>query len=234
MAILKKIWNKRSILRSLPYTIYFNFHYLPLKQAWKLPILLYKPELLDMKGKVILDFPNIKTGIVKMGFRSVSLYPNGGIMWENHGGTVIFKGKCEIGNASAISVGDTGNVEFGDNYLSTTSVKIVSYCSIKFGKNVRVAWEALIMDTSFHKLKAMDGTKKGETLAPIVIGDNNWIPIRCTILKGTKTPDYCIFGAGSLLNKDYTDHPTHSLLAGNPPTVKVTNIWRDVNDDSMV
>ena len=40
------------IIRYLPWTIYFNFHYLPLKQARLLPILLYKPKLLSMRGKV--------------------------------------------------------------------------------------------------------------------------------------------------------------------------------------
>lgn len=47
-----KIWNRRRDLRSLPYSIYFNFHYLPFRQAVKLPILLYKPKLLKLKGIV--------------------------------------------------------------------------------------------------------------------------------------------------------------------------------------
>jgi acetyltransferase-like isoleucine patch superfamily enzyme len=234
MIILKKIWFNRCVFRSLLYTIYFNFHYLPLKQAWRLPIFLYKPELLKMNGKVILDFPDLKMGMIKLGFRTVSLYANNGIIWENHGGIVIFRGKCSIGNASAISIGGKGKIEFGDNYVCSTSVKIVSYCSIKFGKNVRVAWEVIFMDTSFHKLKDLDGNVKGKTMVPIFIGDNNWITTRCIVMKGTKTRDYCIFGAGSVLNKDYTHYPTHSLLAGSPLEVKGTNIWRDITDDEMI
>ena len=234
MNILNKFWRRRSILRSLPYSIYFNFYYLPFKQAYKLPILLYKPDLLKMKGKVILDVPKVSMGMIRMGVRMNSLYPNNGITWENHGGTVVFKGKCTIGNASAISIGDTGNIAFGDNYICGPNLKLVSYCSIKFGKNVRVAWEVIIMDTSFHKLKALDGSVRGETMNPIVIGNNNWLPTRCIVLKGSKTPDYSIFGAGSVLNGDYTDQPTHTLSAGSPLKVKVTNIWRDVNDDDMI
>lgn len=38
------------VLRFLPWTLKFNFHYLPFKQAIKLPILLYKPKLLTLKG----------------------------------------------------------------------------------------------------------------------------------------------------------------------------------------
>lgn len=234
MIILRKIWNNRSLFRSLPYTIYFNFHYLPVQQAWKLPILLYKPELVNMKGKIILDVLNVETGMIRMGVRLNFLYPNNRFTWENCGGTVIFKGNCVIPNGSAVSIGNNGNIEFGDNFISGPNMKIISYCDIKFGKNVRVAWETIFMDTSFHKIKTLDGKVRGETMKSIVIGDNNWIPTRCMVLKGTKTPHYCIFGAGSVLNKDYTDYPTHSLLAGNPLEIKARNIWRDVNDDDVV
>jgi acetyltransferase-like isoleucine patch superfamily enzyme len=172
-------------------------------------------------------------GMIRLGFLNVSIYPNTGIMWENHGGLVTFKGSCTIGNASGISLGKKGNIIFGENFLATSSIKLTSYCSISFGKNTRVAWESIVMDTSFHKLKDMDGNQKGNTMAPIIIGANNWIPTRCMVLKGTKTPDFCIFGAGSILNKDYSHYPSHILLAGNPLQIKATDIWRDVEDDGI-
>lgn len=58
MNILTKLWNNRRILRSILPSVYFNFHYLPFSQAIRLPILLYKPRLLKMKG-------NVKMGGVK-------------------------------------------------------------------------------------------------------------------------------------------------------------------------
>jgi acetyltransferase-like isoleucine patch superfamily enzyme len=233
MNFFKKIWKRRADLRSLPFSIYFNFHYLPFKQAIKLPVLLYKPDLLKMKGKVILDVPKVQMGMIRLGFRSNSLYPNIGIMWENHGGNVVFKGTCSIGNSSSISIGDTGNVDFGNNVVIGPNMKLTSYCLIKFGNNVRLAWEVIIMDTSFHKIKDVNGDVKGIIKAPIYIGNNNWITTRCMVMKGTKTPDYCIFGAGSLLNKDYSSFPTHILLAGNPLVIKAKGIWRDIEDDAM-
>lgn len=36
------------MLRSIFSTIYFNLYYLPFKQAIKLPILLYKPHLINV------------------------------------------------------------------------------------------------------------------------------------------------------------------------------------------
>jgi acetyltransferase-like isoleucine patch superfamily enzyme len=214
-------------------TIYFNFKYLPLKQGIKLPVFLYKVRLLKCKGKVKIESKNIKPGLIKLGVNTVSLYPKGGNVWENHGGNVIFKGKCEIGNNSSISIGKTGNIDFGDNFKCTAALKLTSYCSVTFKENVRLAWEVIIMDTSFHKLKDKDGKLKGRPYAPVVIGRNNWLPTRAMVLKGTKTPDYTIFGAGSILNKDYSSNPTHTVMAGSPLKVRVENVWRDVDDDKV-
>lgn len=47
-----------NLIKAVPYifqTIYFNFHHLPLKQAIFLPIILYKPQLVSTKGKIIID-----------------------------------------------------------------------------------------------------------------------------------------------------------------------------------
>jgi len=54
MDLVSKIKSKKWVLRSLLPTIYFNFHYLPFRQAVKLPIFLYKPDLKLMKGTVTI------------------------------------------------------------------------------------------------------------------------------------------------------------------------------------
>ena len=215
------------------FTLYFNFHYLPLKQAIKLPIFLYKPKLLKCSGKVIIETETIKPGMIRLGEYTVSLYPNKGMVWENHGGKVIFKGKCSIGNSSAISIGINGCCIIGNNFSATTSFKLTSYHHLEFGENVLIAWDVIVMDTSFHRMKDMNGNFKGKGYAPVVIGKNNWITTRCMILSGTKTPDYCIIGAGSILNKDYSSFPTHIFLAGNPVEIKAEGIWRDALDHDI-
>jgi acetyltransferase-like isoleucine patch superfamily enzyme len=214
-------------------TIYFNLHYLPFKQAIKLPIYLYKPKLIECKGSIRIESDNIWPGMVRLGILGAAIFPDNGIIWENHGGTVTFRGQCTIGNDSALSVGECGNIDFGSNFISTARMRIISLCSIEFLENTRCAWETLLMDTSFHKLKDMNGHTIGTTTAPIHIGKNNWITSRCTILKGAKTPDYCVTGTGSIVNKDYSNLPTHILLAGSPLEVKAQGIWRDIEDDAI-
>ena len=215
-------------------TLYFNFHYLPFKQAIKLPILLYKAKLLKCLGEVIIESDVLRTGMIQMGDYGVSLYPNKGIVWENHGGKAIFRGRCDIGNASAISIGPAGYCVFGSNFKATTSLKLTCYCQVEFGEKVLIAWDVIVMDSSFHRLKDRNGNFKSKGYAPIIIGNSNWITARCMILSGTKTPDYCTVGATSVLSKDYSDFPTHILLAGNPIEIKAKDVWIDFDDHHIV
>jgi acetyltransferase-like isoleucine patch superfamily enzyme len=224
---------KRIIKINWPYSLYFNFHYLPFKQAIKFPVLLFKPKLLKCRGEVVIESETIKTGMIQLGEYLVSLYPNKGIVWENNGGKVIFKGSCIIGNSSAISIGEKGHCELGNNFRATTGLKLTSHYSIQFGENTLIAWEVIVMDSSFHRLKDRNGEFKSKGFAPIVVGKNNWITTRCMILSGTKTPDYCTIGAGCILNKDYSGYPTHILLAGNPIEVKAKDIWIDLADHDI-
>ena len=229
-----KLKNYMAILRYMPYSVYFNFRYLPFKQACKLPVFLYKPKLMKCKGTVFIESDNIRYGMIRLGFMRVSLFPNNGIVWENYGGKVVFQGNCNIGNASAISIGKTGNIVFGNNFSATCGLKMTSYHRIMFGENVSLAWDLIVMDTSLHKLKDMNNQQIGKRYGPIILGRNNWLASRCMVLHGTKTPDYCIFGAGSILNKDYSSNPTHILMAGNPLIVKRMGVWRDVGVDDLL
>lgn len=52
MNIILKLWKYRHVLRYIHKTIYFNFKSLPLRQAVKLPIWLYRPEIVSCKGKI--------------------------------------------------------------------------------------------------------------------------------------------------------------------------------------
>lgn len=222
----------RKLLRFIPYalhTIWLNFHYLPIKQAVKLPILLYKPRLLKCSGKIIVDFTDIKPGCIVLGENSVSIYPNSGICFENSG-TIVFKGPCRIGNNSSISVGSEGVLEIGENVVASTSLKLVCYNNISIGNNTRIGWDSIICDTDFHSVKS-DDTTKSKGFAPIHIGSNIWIAMRCVILKSTIIPDFCIVGANSLLNKDYSFVPQKSMIAGSPAKIVKMNVCRDLTDD---
>lgn len=125
----KKLRRYLQELRFIIPTLYFNFRYLPWRQAIKLPIVLYKPHLLACKGKVRIEPEDgyIRHGMIRMGFRRVSIYPNNGITWDNHGGTVIFRGNCILGNDSYVSFGPKSTVDIGYEFRSYARLKLASY-----------------------------------------------------------------------------------------------------------
>ena len=70
---------------SLPKTIWFNFHYLPFKQAIHIPVFCYKIKLRKAKGEVVIDTEHIRTGMIHLGNDIVGIYPSNGVTWENAG-----------------------------------------------------------------------------------------------------------------------------------------------------
>ncbi len=228
-SLFLKVWKRRRDFRNIFESIYFNFHYLPTYQAIKLPILLYKPKFKKLKGKIFIDSPKLKYGMVKLGFEKVSIYPNSGITYENKGGTIIFKGNCCIGNNSFISIGESGNVSFGDEFESA-SIKIISYRSINFGYQTSIGWDSIVMDTNLHPLKRVNSGLKTKMSGPIDIGDYNWFGNRCTIMHSVKTPERCIFSLNSTVTSGIR-FESYCIHGGFPIKVLFKGVYRDYKDN---
>lgn len=148
----------KRLLRYLPYlpwTVWFNFRYLPLRQAVRLPILLRKPRLLRCGGRIRIEGP-VHTGMVRLGVFGVSVYPDRGIAWECDG-TVTFAGRCSIGNDSYVAVGRGGCLRFGRNFRATAALRAVCYHELTFGDDVLVGWDNTFCDTDFHRVKSRGG-----------------------------------------------------------------------------
>lgn len=168
--------------------------------------------------------------MIQLGRNMVSLYPNNGIRFENYG-KIIFKGECHVGNDSAMSVSQTGELIFGVNFIATTSIKIASYCSVSFGNNVLCGWNCTVTDTDFHQLVTLNGGNI-KAFGTICIGDDAWLGMNTIILKNTSLPSKCVVASNSLLNKKY-DIPEFSLLAGQPAVLKKNGVYKDVRNDKI-
>lgn len=175
----KKIRRYLQELRYIVPTLYFNFHYLPFRQALRLPIVLYKPHLLACKGKIRLEPEDgrIWHGMIRLGFLNSSIYPNHGITWENKGGTVMdtnfhplfdmvtkeFKpadGPIEIGDYNWFGTGckvmhsvtTPERCIFGMGTVVTRGCVKKSYC-VMGGSPVRILSENVMRDYEHDTLK---------------------------------------------------------------------------------
>lgn len=168
--------------------------------------------------------------MVRLGFRTCSIYPDSGVTWENHGGEVTFKGTCHIGNDSYLSFGEKTTVSFGDDFKNTASLKLVSYRGVTFGRGTRLGWGVLVMDTNFHPLYDMKRQVYKRASGPIEIGDYNWFGTQCKIMHSVKTPERCIFGMNTVVTRNCEMKP-YCVMGGSPVKILSENVMRDYGHD---
>lgn len=229
---MRKIKKVLSILRSLPQTLYFNFRYFPFKQALKIPVILYKPKFVACKGKVVIESEYITLGMIQLGFNQAHAYPHSGVVCENNGGTVVFKGNALIGNNSSLCIGPNANVTFGDNFNATTTFRLVCWYKIFFDYNVCFGWDNLVLDTSFHRLKYCNGEYASKGYGCINIAHDAWIATRCIVLANTETLPYTVVATNSLLSRKYDK--SHVIIAGSPAKIIKEGVYRDLYDDIII
>lgn len=198
-------------------TIYFNFRYLPYRQAIRLPILLYHPEGICGNGLYVIDVPleEIKFGMLKLGVKNEeSVLTKTGVVISNFG-TLIFKGAGVLGNGCSLIIGNQGRLSIGKNFGITGDVSIHCYDSIEIGAFFSCSWNVTIDDTDHHKLMDLDNNKEKEETKPIKIGDYVWLCQHVSVFKGSELPAWTIVSSNSLVNKRYLVSP-YSVLAGMP------------------
>ena len=222
----KDLWSR--IVCFLP-SLYFNIKYLPLRQALRMPILVHKPHYWKMKSKLVIDAP-LKYCMIRLGFLGGHMYPNNGIAFTLQGGTIVFKGKCQIGNNSFIVQGPCSTVVFGDDFLASTSLKIISFKGIEFGSHTRIGWDCIFMDTNFHPLYDMEKKKFKRAYGSIKIGDYNWFGTQCKVMHSVDTPERCIFGMGSIVTRG-CKFESYCVHGGSPLKVLSRNVMRVYGQD---
>lgn len=149
-------------------------------------------------------------------------------VWCNYGGMVYFSDKVNLCKGFAVEIGKDAILSFGYNVYIGALSKIACYKEINLGDNSRFTWENIVIDTDFHPTININTGQKSIMCKAIKIGCNNWIGIRCLIMKGTQTPDYCIASAYSMLNKKY-NIPKYSLIGGIPAKFIKEGLYGDLN-----
>lgn len=196
--------------------IYFNFRMLPLGQAIKLPFDFYHSiRFENLLGKVKIDSDKLYRGMVKIGGRGSDMFPREQTVLDIRG-TWVCGAANEIGAGASIIIEKNANCRFSDKVRIGARTKVYCTDSIIIGEEVDVSWESQIFDTNFHYMEDMSSHKITSISAPIIIGSNNWIGNRVTIMKGTITPSDIIVASNSLLNKDYSVLEKYSVIAGIP------------------
>lgn len=211
--MLKKflfVIKKASLLK----TVFLNFKCLPIKQAYRLPILIGKNvRIKAISGEIVIDSP-IETAMIKIGmdlfFRDD--YKRSSII-ENYG-RLVFKGHALFHTGVIIATGINATLSFGDFFIVGADSILYARESISFGTRVNISWNFQILDTDFHYIKKIDDSTVTSNTKPVEIGDGVWIGNHVSIGKGTILPHGTIVCSTSYVNKRF-DIP-NCIIGGVP------------------
>lgn len=208
-------------------TVRLNFSLLPFRQAIRFPILITRASTIaSVKGRIKITCP-IKTGLIRFGYLHSDLMSwKSGKVFINIKGTWVVNGWIQFGVGDQLVVEDGGCLETGYDMCIGANAKIICRENIKIGNHFRAAWDVQIFDTNFHYTKNMETGRVKCRTKSVCIGNNNWLANRSSIVQGCKTNDYLTIASNSLCNKDYSDLPHFSMIAGSPAKLCASNVYR--------
>ena len=216
---------KLRILLFLPWTIRFNFHYFPFKQARKLPVVFYvRPTFLSLKGKVVLGIPDMRFNTIRLGKDIAPIVPYNSFRWENNG-SIHFGGRLDLSHHAYVSCGSDGLLKFGNANRINFGCRFIANKEIVLGDKVRMSWDCTLIDTDFHPLIDMVRGKPLKIAQPIKIDYGCWIGHNCVVSKGVKLPKNTTVSAGSVVKGRFSQENT--IIGGNLAQVLDQGYVRD-------
>lgn len=210
-----------SLILGFPYTLWFNFRYLPFAQAIRLPFLL-APNVRIRKayrgGIILINTQRYGFACIRIGFHEVEpidTYSLHTILSVSKNGKIIFKGGGHIGRGAIIHCMG-GSLSFGDNIAISGTTSIVCKYKISIGKDVQFSYDSIIIDSDAHHIWDECG-KLCPNQESIEIGDKVWIAPNVTILKGCKIGNNSVIASNSLVNRKFEEN--NVVIGGIPAKI---------------
>ena len=205
-------------------SIYFNFRYLPFRQAVYLPIWITTNfKVLKLKrGQIILDFPYRKNFFLG-DCGSVGLQNMKGGIYMEEGSKLILNAKCVIGQGTTVRCDKNAVIELGENFYCNKNCHIRSAEYIKIGNECSFGWNVQINTDDGHYI--MHDGKPVKRIGPIEIGNHVWLTSNTIVTKDVKIADGCIVAQGTVVTKSITESKV--LVGGVPAKVIRQNVeWK--------
>jgi acetyltransferase-like isoleucine patch superfamily enzyme len=131
-------------------------------------------------------------------------------------------GNVNMYYGTTIEVHANGNLTIGQCDINTGAVIICAY-KMKIGSGVLIARLVHIMDSDTHHVLDEYGNKTNMP-REVVIGDNVWLGVKSTIMRGVKIGDGSIVSANSVVLNRVKEHV---LVSGMPARVfSEVKSWR--------
>lgn len=193
-------------------TLRFNIKAFGLSKGLRLPVYVYGSIRIKNVGTIRLHCP-VKRRLMVIGANHDIVAAPYTVF--NNTGVVEVYGRVYLNYGSVFT--NKGVVVFHGNNIVSHQSDINIRQRLEVGFNTIFGFESHIADHDYHYMVDVTTHRVRQNSAPITVGRFNWFGSNCFIKKGTITPDYLTVASPcSMLSKDYTDLPPHSVLAGCP------------------
>jgi len=216
----------RTILRTnWQATLRLNLNAGGLKAVARMPIKVYGPLKLSLRGKILLPKDAPRNTVVFNSEHEDYTALSGRSELNIHG-TWRINGFLRIGPDSCVCIEKDALLETGaDTYLGRDTQ---IHCShhVRIGEGV-FAGEMYVCDSSVHRIISLTGEKP--MLGEVLIGDGTYLGFRTVLLKGTVIPPRSVVGSGAVCSSDYTRNGSEKLfICGNPAEVRAKGVTAEL------
>ena len=222
--IVSYLIHKSSDSWSFQKSLWFNFKYMPFKEAIHLPILMSSSVQIRHCYRGCFKFTEgVRFGIVQIGYidNNVNFTERSCL---NIQGTVIIHGTGNhyFGGGLRLKVHKGAVVEFGNNLGVSNYARINVAKRITIGNDNMWSYEVNIMDTDSHLIFDETG-KRINPPKEVCIGNTVWLASKCTILKGVSIPEGTIVAAGSIISKSISE--TNCVVTSESKIIRRNVRW---------
>ncbi|MBP3710981.1 MAG: hypothetical protein IJ219_00260 [Bacteroidaceae bacterium] len=191
------------------------------RAVMRMPIKVYGPLKLNIRGKIVLP-KNAQRNTLVINSEHEDYTATAGKAELNIQGTWKVNGFLRIGPDACIAIEEDALLETGTGTYLGRDTQIHCSHHISIGKGV-FAGETYICDSAIHQIVSAEGTKP--MLGKVIIGDDTYLGFRAILLKGTSIPPRSVVGSGAVCTSDFSKHGTEKLfICGNPAVVKATDV----------
>lgn len=168
---------------------------------------------------IYFSLNGVKHGkVVCIGMPSLDIHPEGECTIGTNVSMVSNSRFATLGknNRCKLMVYPQANLRIG-NKVGMSNTTVVATLSVEIGDNVMIGGGVTIVDSDFHSLNPIYWHTPDDSMKmkkePIIIGNNVFIGMDSTILKGVNIGSNAVIAAGSLVTDDV---PANQVWGGNP------------------
>ena len=202
-------------------TFRLNYHAGGWRAVMRMPIRVYGPMRLTLKGMIVLP-SEVSKNMIVIGSDHEDYTASSGKAELNIQGTWKLSGPLHIGPDSCIAVGKDALLQTGSGTYLGRDTQIHCYHHVGIGNGV-FAGEMYVCDSAIHQI--VSGGEEKPLYADVIIGDGVYLGFRTILLKGTVIPTGSVVGSGAVCTSDFSKGGAEKLfICGNPAIVKAKDV----------